>query len=318
MTPTPADLAAWLPLSLKIHGPEPFVEWCRCAGTRFKDPFYDQTLQILQREPFHLLFRHHTPLSMLAEVAAHRPGLAPSGFIYHLSRCGSTLVSQMLAALPEHLVLSEPPPFDGLLRLHLSEEQRIHYLRAWISAISPAGNGHDRLFVKLDAWHTPMLPLLHAAFPDTPWIFLHRDPVEVMVSAQRAPGMHMVPNLLDLPLTGLSSEAAAQMSQTEYGVHILASILRNAVENLKPLGGIAVDYTELPEAVFTRIAPHFRLTLSEEQKQLMREKTAFHAKTPQLYFEPDSQEKQREADADLRQLCDLHLAPLRARLRHLA
>ena len=31
-----------------------------------------------------------------------------SRFVFHVSRCGSTLVSQMLAAVPQHLVLSEP------------------------------------------------------------------------------------------------------------------------------------------------------------------------------------------------------------------
>ena len=48
-------------------------------------------------------------MSDLLDQAAAEPGIDPTGFIFHLARCGSTLVSQMLAALPEHIVLSEAP-----------------------------------------------------------------------------------------------------------------------------------------------------------------------------------------------------------------
>ena len=34
----------------------------------------------------------------LEERAASHPGVGPTGFIFHLSRAGSTLIAQMLAA----------------------------------------------------------------------------------------------------------------------------------------------------------------------------------------------------------------------------
>ena len=42
--------------------------------------------------------------------------MRPSGFIFHMSRCGSTVISQMLAALAEHVVVSEAGPIDALAR----------------------------------------------------------------------------------------------------------------------------------------------------------------------------------------------------------
>ena len=37
-----------------------------------------------------------------------RPALEPSGFVFHLSRCGSTLIANALQTAPGALVLSEP------------------------------------------------------------------------------------------------------------------------------------------------------------------------------------------------------------------
>ena len=307
------DLTHWLPISISKHTAEPIVEWCRFDTQRFTAPFFDHTVQEALRDPFNLLYRQQTSLDTLCEVQAQRPGLAPGGFIFHMSRCGSTLVSQMLAALPEHIVLSEPPPLDSILRTDLrgaSDEQRIKWLRAWMHAISLPGSGEQRLFVKLDAWHALDLPILRRAFPDTPWIFLYRDPVEVMVSAMKAPGMHLVPNLIDMNIARIAPEDAQQMTREQYAVHILAMVLRSALNQLGPQGGQALDYRSLPESVITHIAPHFGLTLTAEQIEAMNAKTAFHAKTPQLFFEPDSQSKQAEASTEIRALCAEHLDPL--------
>lgn len=314
------DLHGWLPIGISKHTAEPVVDWCRFGTRRFTDSFFDITVQRAMRDPFHLLFRHQTPLDTLLEWQIKVPGMQPSGFIFHMSRCGSTLVSQMLASLPEHIVLSEPPPLDALLRTDhrgATDEQRIAWLRAWLSIISQPRNDEQRLYVKLDAWHTFDLPLLRRAFPDTPWIFLCRNPVEVMVSAIKSPGMHLVPNLIDMNFVGIDQSAAQHMSQAEYMARMLAAIMQTALEHMIPLGGRVLDYTCLPEAVITDIAPHFNLTLSTEQKAVMNSTTSFNAKQPQMFFEPDTQSKQQEAGDDVRALCAEHLDPLYAQLRAL-
>ena len=138
MSKTP-DLKGWLPVSISKHTAEPVVEWCRFGTRRFTESFFDHTVQNAMREPFNLLFRHQTSLDTLVDWQMKCPGMQPSGFIFHMSRCGSTLVAQMLAALPEHIVLSEPPPLDAILRCDrrgASDAQRIAWLRAWMSAIS--------------------------------------------------------------------------------------------------------------------------------------------------------------------------------------
>ncbi|MCX6854418.1 MAG: sulfotransferase family protein [Verrucomicrobia bacterium] len=306
-------LDGWLPISITHFTQEPIVDWCRFGARRFSEPFFDHTVQSEVRKPFNLLFRHKTTLDVLVERQATRPGLEPSGFIYHMSRCGSTLACQMLDTVPEHMVLSEPPPMDALLRLDrrgYSEQQRITYLRAWMSAISQPRTGEKRLYVKLDAWHVFDLPLLRRAFPDTPWVFLYRNPLEVLVSAMRSPGLHMIRNYLTEDQTGIPAAAVPSMTQTEYMARILESVLKSALQHLGPLQGKALDYTGLPESVITEIAPHFGLSLTAEQIQVMREKTAFHAKSPSEHFQPDAESKQKEASEEILRLCTTLLDPL--------
>jgi len=313
-------LDGWLPISITHFTQEPIVDWCRFGTRRFSEPFFDHTVQNELRKPFNLLFRHKTTLDMLVERQAQNPGLEPSGFIYHMSRCGSTLACQMLDTVAEHTVLSEPPPIDTLLRLDrrgYSDEQCITYLRAWMNAISQPRNGEKRLYVKLDAWHVFDLPLLRRAFPDTPWVFLYRNPLEVMVSAMRSPGMHMIRNYLTEDQTGIDPASVPYMTQTEYMARILESLLKSALQHLEPLAGKALDYTGLPESAITEIAPHFGLKLTADQIQVMRKKTAFHAKSPREFFQPDAQSKQAEASEEIRRLCTTQLDPLYDQLRQL-
>jgi len=315
------DLKGWLPVSISRHTSEPVVDWCRMGKRRFRESFFDHTVQTAMQEPFSLLFRHQLPLDSLIEWQERSPGPAPSGFIFHMSRCGSTLVSQMLAALPGHIVLSEPPPLDALLRMDrrgASDEQRIAWLRAWASAMGQPRNGEHSLLVKLDAWHVFDLPLLRRAFPDTPWIFLYRNPVEVMVSAIGNPGMHLVPGMVDVTTLGIDQGQVLQMPQAEYIARVLAAVMRAGLEGVVSLGGKAIDYETLPEGVFSSIAPHFGLSLSREEIEAMQAITAYHAKTPSFNFEPDSETKRRAAGEDVVALCAALLDPLYEQLRRLS
>ncbi len=106
----------WVPIQLHRAGAEAFIDWCWLGADRFTDPFFENTIDLAQSKPFNRLFTHRTPIAELGEWYEESPGLMPSGFIFHMSRCGSTLVSQMLAALPENLVISEAAPLDRLAR----------------------------------------------------------------------------------------------------------------------------------------------------------------------------------------------------------
>ena len=105
-----ARFDGWVPIRVygaPGHPGQPFVDWCYLGTDAFIEPFFEDTIRRMLRRPFNLLFRHQTPIDALGEWHAAQPGLPPTGFIFHMSRCGSTLAARLLAALPRNVVISE-------------------------------------------------------------------------------------------------------------------------------------------------------------------------------------------------------------------
>ena len=105
--------------------------------------FSTRRLSLCLRRPFNLVFRRQTPVEALEELYEAEPGIYPTGFIFHMSRCGSTLVSQMLAALPADIVVSEASVIDGALRAgfwdpSVTDAQRVAWLRGVIERVGQA------------------------------------------------------------------------------------------------------------------------------------------------------------------------------------
>ena len=161
----------WIPIRVFWRGAEPMVDWCLLGRRRFTDPFFETTILRHLDHPFHHAFRRQTPIEALAGWSEKSPGIRPSGFIFHESRCGSTVICRMLAALEQNVVLAEPIPADSILRAHfrrpeIPTEQRIAWFRWMISALGQRRGGEERhLFVKFDAWNIAELPVIRQAFP---------------------------------------------------------------------------------------------------------------------------------------------------------
>ena len=288
------------------------MDWCHLGGVPFKDPFFEQTINQVLRRPFSLLFRHQTPMEDLCELAARQPGVPPTGFIFHMSRCGSTLVSQMFAALDSSVVISEAPPIDQVLRAQfqnaaVDEAVRVRWLRGVINALGQRRTGRERhFFVKFDSWHILQLPLIVKAFPQVPWIFIYRDPVEVMVSQSRQCGTQMMPGVIAPEWLGMKTAAFASLE--EYCARVLGNFCAAAVAYHDCGRGRLVHFCELPGAVTGSLLKFFGMECSEEELFLMRHAAQFNAKTPSLTYEDDSAAKLREATDDIRQLAQQWIA----------
>lgn len=313
------QLDGWLPIRVDWKQTPPLVDWGHVGSRRFTEPFFEQTIDKCLRHPFNLLFRHQTSLETLTEWQIARPGLPPSGFIFHMSRCGSTLIAQMLAALPQNIVISEAPPIDGILRAKLrnaTEEQQVAWLRGMLSALGQRRNGDEKqFFVKFDSWHTFDLPLIRRAFPEVPWIFLYRDPLEVMVSQLKQRAIHLVPGLVEL--AGLDFASAAQMSAEEYCARALSCTCAAALEQFPTGNGRAVNYTELPEAVCSSLSKHFHLDHTAAELDQMRHVAQFDAKSPSMFFAANAAKPNNELSALVREMSARFLDPVYAELEAL-
>ncbi len=289
----------WLPEAVVATTAGPAVDWVHFGGARLTEPFFADSLRRARRRPFNRLVRYRTPLSLLA---ADAPQLrAPTGLVFHMSRCGSTLVAQMLAADPASVVVSEAPPLDAVVRFIRSRPamllaNRLAVLRAMVGALGRQRTDGGHYVVKLDSWHALSLPLFRLAFPDTPWFFLYRDPVEVIVSHLRQRGSQMVPGM-----GGGREEVvgALGMPAERYIAQTLAEICRAAAAH-HDSDGLLVRYDSLPGAVTRQIVPHFGIAANDSVLAAMAHVAERDSKTPMLAFALDSETKRLNASAAVR------------------
>lgn len=90
------------------------LDWIDLGRRAFVDPFFrDTILRRMRHSPRPQ--RTHTEVEVLRTLHERGRATAPAGFVFHVSRCGSTLVARMLAASRRSLVLSEADPVNSLL-----------------------------------------------------------------------------------------------------------------------------------------------------------------------------------------------------------
>lgn len=303
----------WLPARVTERAGGLVVDWIFFGARRLTEPFYEESLGAAASLPFNRLFGLRTCLpSAPASDAA-----APAGLIFHMSRCGSTAVAQMLAASDANLMVSEAPPVDTVVRMDaakagLDAAAHAALLATIVGAFGQSGGGGRRLFVKLDSWHTRALPLFRRAFPSTPWVFLYRDPTEVMVSHMRRRGMHLVPEMVAPSFLGVDWRSEAP--EEDYAARVLAAVCEPALTARRDGGGLLVNYSELPGALADRILPHFGIDASAEDRAVIRAVAERDAKNPQHAFAPDAAAKQAAATPAIRAAVQRHLADVYARL----
>lgn len=276
-----ADLARWTPIRLDFSGSAPAVYWADLSEERFTEPFFDQTVNRWAAGPTaRPLVR--TGLDALAALDGE-PSLEPAGMIFHLSRCGSTLVSRLLSVLPGVAVVAEPAPLNTLLGLdpgRLDDTTLVQLVRFLVRALGRRRHtGERRLVLKTTSWNVRRRAVLAAAFPHTPWVWVQRDPALVLASILADP-----PGWLGLrahPLRaawrfGLDPGAVPAMGRAEFAARALGAMLQAAAAD--PARRLCVDHADLPAAAWERVAPHFGLDIDTAAIELMTEKSAFHSK----------------------------------------
>lgn len=301
---------------------EAMVDWGYIGARRFTEPFFEDTIGRCVRHPADLLFRHQTPLERLGEIAAAQPAVAPTGFIFHMSRCGSTLICQMLAAAAKNIVISEASPIDTILRApfraSISEEERVQWLRWMVAALGWRRHPEERnLFIKFDCWHALFLPVIERAFPGVPWIFLYREPLEVLVSHRSHRGPQMIPGFLEPALFGWDMPTARAMTLDDYGARALAKICEAALTQAQRGSGRLVNYRQLPALVWPALLQFWGVEFSPEESRRMLDAARLNAKNPVLPFEEDSQAKQRGAPEAVRVIARQWLEEVYGRLESL-
>jgi hypothetical protein len=299
----------WLPCQVAAAADGALgVDWAHFGGIARDQAFFANAVRRALARPFNRLLRCRTGLDDFIDRAPD--GLRdPAGFIFHMSRCGSTLVARMLAALPGTDLVSEAAPLDAMVHLALRadwpEARRIAGLRAMVGAL---GRGPSaRVIVKLNAWHALALPLFRAAFPQVPWLFLYRDPAEILASQMAERGTELTPEIVPSRLYGI--ENGTDYPAEVYCGMVLERIGAAALANSG--GGLFVDHADLPGAVVGAILPHFGIAPDEAVGAALAPVAARDAKHSARPFTA----RTAAIDPAIRAAADAHLAETHARLK---
>ena len=301
----------WLPYGYDAK--KRTLAWCLPNGSA-TEPFQDQTISRYRQQLINQLLNPKTTLASALESPVHSE--QPAGFIFHLSRCGSTLVSGSCAELESVSVLSESPALtEALLDTHLPVEQQRQLLQrlvAWQArAVAPFAVGKQRLVIKWNAWDIFRWPLIRSLYPQVPVLLLTRHPVEILASHQRSAGRHMAG---DKSLAGFHPVFSTGGDILAMRVRVLASLLDSMATVVHQPAVTLIDYRQLDVESILGICANFGLEVGGANRGRIEQRMLSHTKEPERKFQPDSQIKRQIFDAQTYRSLEAQLMPAYERL----
>jgi hypothetical protein len=292
------SLYRWYPIRIKEVNTAVEITWRFFDDHRFTEPFFGESYPPTQIRARADLRTNGTALTQFDTI----DGVQPSAFIFHASRCGSTLVSQLLATLPQCIVISEAPAIDDALKLAhpfnpSDPDGGMELLKRVVHCFGQRRFPDEQhLFIKLDSWQITALPLIRHAFPTTPLVFIYRDPYEILASHRHQRGMQMVPGLLAPALLGLENVTTNANDLDGYCLNVLTSFFRCARIYAQTRDLFLIHYSQLPDFVWTQFAQFFSIPLSPQDTQLMQDRTTRHSKHPVAQFTTAGHAEDNQSD----------------------
>jgi hypothetical protein len=106
-----------------------------------------------------------------------------TGAVFHESRCGSTLVANLLSAVESSPPLKALCYVCGANYSRCSIDTVAAVLQDVVYLMSRTDDVNEEcVFFKIQSAVSRNLPVFTKAFPNTPYLFVYREPVQVMMS----------------------------------------------------------------------------------------------------------------------------------------
>lgn len=289
-------LLNWIPYRFDNKTENLSIRWLYTQGIRFTDPFFDETIS----KCLSLAFNSKsctsvTNTQLLIQAAEEIEHLEPDVFIFHISRCGSTLISQLLGLNDACISLAEVPFFDDILRNQLiSDHEKEEMLKASIKLMGQKRKGHEKnLFIKLDSWHVFFYDIFRKLYPETPFILLFRSPFEVLQSHIKFPGMQAVQYVIEPELFGFEPDYISTLPRDHYTGLVLERYFQVYQEIIvKDPNTLLLNYHDGIMNIIRKMAVFARLEFEENELDEMEKRSGFHSKYPNQPFSEKMPETQ--------------------------
>jgi len=255
--------------------------------------------------------------------------MEPAGFVFHESRCGSTLVANSLIAMnpKAHRVYSEsPPPVSaaracGLDGVDCPPGRAAELLRDVIYLMGRTDDPQEEnLFFKIQSIGSKYISIFNEAFPDTPWIYVYRDPVQVLMSqlAQGPNRANCVHQLKDVP-----HKKIMQLKEDDISIdHLkpvqkcalhLSLLCESALEGIFESNnmGRSVNYENIVHKLADHIIPdHFKVDVPSEAREQIFEVGSRYSKgrgNKGKEWTEDSEKKDKNATPQIKEAANYFL-----------
>ena len=316
-TDTMENCVWWLPTRVMLNPVMPWVSWMFCRNAEFSEPFFDATVLKLRGclDPGMIVQKKLRSLNVALENSSD----SIAGFIFHVSRCGSTLTSNYIRHACGSLVLAEPQPVCEMLTpyefgvwpftLPNFPSMRDALLQSIISRYALyAARQKKKLIVKFVSWNTRFIPIVLRLWPMVPTVVLIRHPIEVAVSNMRRPTAWLqlrtqpaaAKALLDIP-------DAENISSETYLAAVLSTFYRT-IASVRSTSFRIVDYRDLNNSSLREITSFFGLEAATDKLDHVLDNYSKDASSSEK-FQGDSNDKQRSTSVKLSRAIDRWALP---------
>lgn len=305
-----------MPVDAVVVDGRPGLLWMQMADVSFTEPFFQQTVDRVRAEHPERTERF-TEFDALLQLDQDLPRVEPAGFIFHSSRCGSTLLANACRSLDDSIVLSEPYAVDKLIARFITDatdpvKESLYsvLVRAVVNALVQGEKTNEpRVFVKFSCCSVSQLERIRRIWPRVPWVFLYRDPIETIVSNVRDPpawllGDHGDHRIL-AHITGTSPAQVAEMSLEELCARSIGSFFSTALA-LANDNSMLLNYTQLSLPGISSILNFFKVYPSPEELERIASGSRIYSKAVSATreFVPDTDAKQKFASSVVREMAE--------------
>lgn len=228
----------------------------------------------------------------------------------------------MLASVRRFEVFSEPAILETLLRgryqsVPESSERKLRLLKNVIQALVDHRDDWQGAFIKFPSRAILDYPLIAQAYPSVPCALVYRDPVEVLVSLTGGQADQLPPGLENAGLMRDAPDAIRTMRPAEFWARVVADQLAAALEMSASSRALLINYSQLPEAVWTKLTTFCGTTLHDGDVERMQEALMRSAKDPGKPFSDDRAGKRASATDEIHALVSRFVQPYYDRLESL-
>lgn len=288
-------LKNWVPYQLQYDESDGWkVIWMDLLDRKIAEPFFDETImkcRIRRRQK--TMLQSFSCTDFMKEAAEDIPHLKPNAFVFHVSRCGSTLVTQAFCEMNENIVIAEPPLLDEILRASEKDDSlQTEKKEAWFKAALNLMGQHRNLketgyIIKLDSWHLHFYELLRSWFPDTPFFFLSRRPDEVIASHEKRRGLHTVPGMINKDLLKIDTSKDYGGDFNRYTADVLSHFFLQ-MQRIKQLNHPKNAFADYGDGVFkmlNEVATFAGISIYNPER--VYDRLNYHSKASQHVFKKD-------------------------------